>query len=70
MSRQGELDLALGRLEQSVAARRAAEGAERAAAWARIQREVPELAEMLTAVRAGFGKPASVRVMIHGERVI
>jgi hypothetical protein len=67
---QGELDLALGRLEQSVAARRAAAMAKRQAAWGRIQREAPELAEVLTAVRAGFGKPASVRVSIDGERVI
>lgn len=43
---------------------------EGAAAWGRIQREAPDLAELLGAVRGAFGKPAAVRVTINGERVV
>lgn len=42
----------------------------RATAWTRIQTEAPDVAALLTAVNATFGKPASVRVRIGGERVL
>ena len=65
-----QLELALERMEQALTARRQAAQSEQAAAWGRIQREAPELAELLGAVRGAFGKPARVQVSINGERVI
>ena len=65
-----QLELALERMERALTAKREAVQSERAAAWGRIQREAPGLAEVLTAVNTGFGKPASVTVSIGGERVI
>ena len=65
-----QLELALERMERALAAKREAQGSARAAAWGRIQREAPGLAELLGAVKGAFGKPARVQVMIDGERVI
>lgn len=65
-----ELEDALGRLGQSVADQRARRVAERAAAWALIRAEAPEVAEMMTAFAGAFGRPAKVSVVIDGRRVL
>lgn len=65
-----QLELALERMERALAVKRETAQSERAAAWGRIQREAPELAELLGAVRGAFGKPARVQVSINGERVV
>jgi len=65
-----QLELALERMERALAVKREAAQSERAAAWGRIQREAPDLAELLGEVNRAFGKPAAVRVTINGERVI
>lgn len=65
-----QLELALERMERALTAKRETQASARAAAWGRIQREAPELAELLGAVKGAFGKPAAVRVTINGERVV
>lgn len=64
------LDNRFEQLKARVIADRQEQETSKAAAWHRIQTEAPALAELLTAVTATFGKPASVRVRLGGERVL
>jgi hypothetical protein len=64
-----DLDASLSRLNQTVAKGRTAAQDERAAKWARIQAEAPELASWMVAINEVFGRPKSVRVTIKGERI-
>jgi hypothetical protein len=64
-----DLDASLSRLNQTVAKGRTAAQDERAAKWARIQAEAPELASWMKAINEVFGRPKSVRVTIKGERI-
>jgi len=65
-----DLDASLARLSQTVAAGKSTAQEERAAKWARIQSEAPELASWMKAINEVFGRPKSVRVTINGERVL
>lgn len=38
--------------------------------WQRIQKEAPDVAELMTNINRIFGKPAAVEVEIHGELVL
>lgn len=40
------------------------------AAWERIQKEAPEIAESMLAIKEVFGKPEAVAVWIDEERVL
>lgn len=42
----------------------------RRAAWERIQKEAPEIAESMLAIKEVFGKPEAVAVWIYEERVL
>ena len=64
------MDEALAELREKVRAARQSEGSAKQAAWQRIQAEAPDHADLLRAIGATFGKPASVRVRIRGERVL
>lgn len=65
-----QLELALERMERALTAKRETQASARAVTWGRIQRDAPDLAELLGAVKRAFGKPARVQVVIDGERVI
>ena len=64
------IDDQLTRLGEKLKATRETETSHRAAAWQRIQTEAPELAELMREVARVFGRPASVRIKIDGERVL
>lgn len=68
MSEAIDLAASLERLGRTVAAKQATDP--KRLAWQRIQSEAPDHAELLRAITAGFGKPARVRVVIGGERVL
>jgi hypothetical protein len=42
----------------------------RRAAWERIQKKAPEIAESMLAIKEVFGKPEAVAVWIDEERVL
>lgn len=76
-----DLNARLARLGQTVAAAQAERAtvaisqaeqalAKRAAAWACVQAEEPDLAALLVAVKRTFGQPKTIQVSINGERII
>ncbi len=61
------LDRIVGRLERLRAERQA----RRAADWALVQEQAPEVAEFLRACRATFGPDArAVRLVVQGRRIV
>lgn len=42
---------------------------QRRAVWDRINIEAPDLADLLSALQARFGRPAEVRIELKGERI-
>lgn len=55
---------------QRSAARNAAEANSKAAAWAKIKREQPLLAELMTEISQAFGKPKAARVGLKNEVIL
>jgi hypothetical protein len=42
----------------------------RRAAWERIQKEAPDIAESMLAIKEVFGKPAAIAVWFDEERIL